>query len=266
MHGGPSLATSRLGKGLGGVRVLDLLDGAAPTMAASPAPAQPKPRTKKPKKVRARRRAAKKTKASTSTSTLGKKVLQVLGAAEAPLWRGAIAERIGVDPLSLKNPLQLLVYDGSIVAEGPANRRLYSLPNARATDGAAGLVDPSAVSAPSSAKKRPKRSRAAKRAQKTKKPERRTRARQAGSPKQPSRPPGMSAEKRDELARYGAAVFAALKAAGTWIGSAALRAQTGGTSAQFQRAVKKLEASGDIVRRGTKSLTEFAPAGAQPGT
>lgn len=260
------LIASPLGKGLGDVRLVDLLDAAAPTTTAKAAPTQPRPRKEKPRKARSRGRTAKKARKNASGRTLGRKVMQVLSAAESPLWRGAIAERMGVDPLSLKNPLQLLVYDGSIVAEGPANRRLYSLPRARSIDGAvAGLVDPSAVSRPAAS--RPKRRRrAAKNAQKAKKSARTTRSRQAGAPKQQSHPPGMSPEKRDALARYGAGVLAALRAAGVWIRSADLRAQTGGTPAQFQRAVKKLEASGDIIRRGAKSLTEFAPAGVQqPG-
>lgn len=259
------LIASPLGKGLGAVRVLDLLDGARPATVAPKSPAPSKPRATKPKKARKRRKAARK---NASATTLAQRVLEVLGAAEAPLWRGAIAERIGVNPLSLKHALQLLVYDGSITAEGPANRRVYSLPDSRATDGAeVGTRDPAAVSEKSPSRKRPKqRRRVAKKPQKTTKSARTTRSRSGGKTKPTRSPPGMSPEKSAELARYGAAVLAAVKAAGTWTRSADLRARTGGTPAQFQRAVQKLEASGDLVRRGAKSLTEFAPASPRPGT
>lgn len=259
------LIASPLGKGLGNVRLLDLLDGAAPSTTAPTAPAKPKSRPKKSKKARTRKNAAKQ---NTPDTTIGQKVLQVLGASESPLWRGAIAERIGVNPLSLKSPLQLLVYDGSIVAEGPSNRRLYSLSKANLTDGAAAeIIDRATTSKKSPSRKRPKRRRrVAKKAQKAKKSAKTTRSRPTDAAKPTRSPPGVSAEKKAEMASYGAAVLDAVRAAGTWIRSADLRARTGGTSGQFQLAVKKLESSGDIVRRGTKGQTQFAPAGAEPGT
>lgn len=239
------LIASPLGKGLGVIRVLDLVEGAAPSPTS---PAQ-KP-TKKPKKSRARKRSAReKSVPGTITSA---KVLQALNMAEKPLRRGAIAEQLGVSPLSLNKPLRLLVYDGSVIAEGPANRRLYSVP--RITRAAS--TDAAEAASPKPKPKRSKRKSASQAAKR--------RSRRRGSASKQVSPPGVSPKKRAELVRYGAVVLDTVKAAGGWIGSAALRAKTGGTKGQFKRAVKKLEASGEIVRRGNRGLTQFAVAGTLP--
>ncbi len=190
--------------------------------------------------------------------TLAEEVLRVLGTAKEPLRRGAIAEQIGVDPRALKHSLHLLVYDGSIVAEGPSNRRLYSLPKAHP----AASVHSGEVSAADTAKPPPNEN--PKRSKRRKVSRKATKARRAKSSKtttasQPNL--RLSPQKLAELARYGTAVRDAIKAVGGWIGTADLRARVGGTPAQFRRAVKKLEVSGDIVRRGEKSRTQYAPAG-----
>jgi hypothetical protein len=53
------------------------------------------------------------------------------------------------------------------------------------------------------------------------------------------------------MARYGEAILALIREAGDWIASSEIREQVGKSPEQLRLALRKLEASGDIVRTGT---------------
>lgn len=234
------LIASPLGAGLGSVRVLDLLDGAAKSAevrSTAPArPARPRPHTTKSKKRNSRPR----TNDSTSSEALARSVVRVLEKTTEPLRRRAIAAHLGVKPSAIRNALRVLVYDGTLGTEGPASQRLYSLSRKAAES----TITPAGDAEPRRRKKRAKG--------------RPARAKRGKGKPGPSR--GVSPEKNAELARYGAAILDTIKNAGGWIRSGVLRKLTGGTKEQYRRAVRKLEASGAIVRRGIKRTTEFTIA------
>lgn len=231
------LLASPLGRGLGAVRILDLLDAGA-TSRHPAAATRTRRKTTRPKSVTGKRGGKPKaSRVSTTSATLLDGIVRVLGDAETPLRRGELARRLGVPPKRLWRPLHELVYVGTITAAG-TRQRLYSLPTTRKTT----------ETPPAEAPRSKKRS-----SSKTKPRKRKSR--------NGTKPRGQSQEKLAALARYGASLLAAMKEAGRWVGSAELRAQVGGTSSQFRRAIKKLEASGDIVRQGDKGQTQFATAG-----
>jgi len=77
------------------------------------------------------------------------------------------------------------------------------------------------------------------------------------------RPPGMSSEQAAEMARYGEAVLALIRKAGDWIAANEIRDQVGKSPEQLRLALRKLEASGDIVRTGQRGHTRYRTAAAR---
>jgi hypothetical protein len=74
------------------------------------------------------------------------------------------------------------------------------------------------------------------------------------------RPPGMSPEQASEMARYGEAILALIRDAGDWIAASEIRGQVGKSPEQLRLALRKLEASGDIVRTGQRGHTRYRAA------
>ncbi len=74
------------------------------------------------------------------------------------------------------------------------------------------------------------------------------------------RPPGLSPEQAAEMARYGEAILALIREAGDWIASSEIREQVGKSPEQLRLALRKLEASGDIVRTGQRGHTRYRAA------
>lgn len=71
------------------------------------------------------------------------------------------------------------------------------------------------------------------------------------------RPPGLSAEQMAEMTRYGESVLSFVRQAGDWVGSSEIREHVGKSAEQLRLALRKLEASGDIVRTGQRGHTRY---------
>lgn len=71
------------------------------------------------------------------------------------------------------------------------------------------------------------------------------------------RPPGLSAEQMAEMTRYGEAVLTFVRQAGDWISGSEIREHVGKSPEQLRLALRKLEASGDIVRTGQRGHTRY---------
>lgn len=74
------------------------------------------------------------------------------------------------------------------------------------------------------------------------------------------RPPGLSAEQTAEMTRYGEAVLAFVRQTGDWVGATEIREHVGKSAEQLRLALRKLEASGDIVRTGERGHTRYKTA------
>jgi len=74
------------------------------------------------------------------------------------------------------------------------------------------------------------------------------------------RPPGLSPEQAAEMTRYGEEILALIRDAGDWIASSEIREQVGKSPEQLRLALRKLEASGDIVRTGQRGHTRYRAA------
>lgn len=71
------------------------------------------------------------------------------------------------------------------------------------------------------------------------------------------RPPGLSPEQMAEMTRYGEAVLTFVRQAGDWVGASEIREHVGKSAEQLRLALRKLEASGDIVRTGQRGHTRY---------
>lgn len=91
----------------------------------------------------------------------------------------------------------------------------------------------------------------------------RSEARQSATHGPDWRPPGLSPEQAAEMARYGEAVLALIRQAGDWIAASEIRDQVGKSPEQLRLALRKLEASGDIVRTGQRGHTRYRSAAAR---
>jgi len=65
------------------------------------------------------------------------------------------------------------------------------------------------------------------------------------------------------MTRYGEAILALIREAGDWIASSEIREQVGKSPEQLRLALRKLEASGDIVRTGQRGHTRYRAAAAR---
>jgi hypothetical protein len=222
-----TLLASPLGRGLGKVRVGELLAGE--TAAATP-PRRPEVTTRpksKPKKKRAKtrnKRTAKVGRAAAARKDLRAHALETLQSAPEPLNLRELVEVLGADRRTVRKALVGLLSQGSIVASGKAPKLRYAVPE---------------------------------------KPQEAQKTASAPRAKNAVRVSGRTIKGR---ATYEAAVLAALRDKGEQTPLSVLIKETGGTDNQLRAALRRLIAAGKVDRTGERDRTRYSVRRQPPST
>lgn len=222
-----ALLASPLGKGLGPVRVAELVADPSSASAAGKPPrssaTKPKKKPAKAKKTAAKS-ASKKRKSSTKRATpeLQAAVLAALQAEKGPISGPALAEKVKVHRTTIRLALRELVQAGRVAASGPPTRLTYSIKASEA---------PASPANPPAQRKRTK--------QKT----------------PTTSPPSDSLQ--GGQAGYDGAVLAVIRAAKTGVASSTIQSLVGGSIDHVRAALHRLIEAGQIVRTGERKFTKY---------
>lgn len=242
-----ALLASPLGRGLGPLRVAELLTQETPTArtrAPRSAPTKKSVSSKKPSK--AKKPKAKKSKSTGKGKPKRKKVAPALEAAvlaalqkeKAPIRGPALAAKLKVHRTTIRVALARLLEAGKVTTVGPPTRLSYSIKPSES---------PASVNSEITPRPRPAKAKVAKatKAKATKRP----------APAGPPRPP--SDTMQGGQAGYDGAVLAVIRASGTGVASSTIQASVGGTIDQVRAALHRLMDAGQIIRTGERKFTRY---------
>jgi hypothetical protein len=236
-----ALLASPLGRGLGPLRVAELLtEGPPKAKTPTSSPAKKPASRKKPKATKSKARTSKparkgRAKRKNVAPALEAAVLAALGKERAPIRGPALAAKLKVHRTTVRGALARLLAAGKVTTVGPPTRLSYSIKPSESP----AQTNSDTASRPKPAKAKVANATVTKRTAPTASPHPPSDTMQGGQ------------------AGYDGAVLAVIRTSGTGVASSTIQASVGGTIEQVRAALHRLRDAGQIIRTGERKFTRY---------